>query len=216
MVKYNDSRPDHSEAAVDKEHKAEPVENSERNLSPEKSAYPPNDRVQVDGVYYRTDDNGKIHMYRDDNDKLYKLVPHTEYTVNGYDYKTDDKGRISQVQGTLRITDAQRGPLNARVEDMEEGDERGHIISAKNDGSDRIDNLVPMTKELNDGAYKSFEKSLNDLVKEGHSVDATYKLLYNDGNDTKRPDAFAVTYRVDGKEGETYCRVFDNTAREED
>lgn len=195
-------------------------ENAELVDSKEESEYEPQSRVKVDGIYYRTDDNGKIHMYRDDEDKTYKLIPNNEYTSHGYDYKTDDKGRIFEAHGKLRVTDEERGALNAKVEDMKDGDERGHIISAKNDASDRVDNLVAMTKDLNDGEYKTFEKSLNDLVKEGHDVDVTYTPVYNEGNESKRPDGIAVTYTVDGSKdgenGETYCRVFDNTSREED
>lgn len=186
--------------------KIENAEGVNKETDNEALKYEPQSRVKIDGTYYRTDDNGKIHMYRDNADKLYKLNPNDTYTSKGCEYQTDDKARISTVHNHISVTDAERGSLNAKVEDMRVDDHRGHVVAARNGGSDRIDNVVPMAKELNNGEYKTLENFLNDEAAAGKDVDVTYHLLYNKDNDSKRPDKFVVEYTITDKDGTQISR----------
>ena len=196
----------HIELSGNKTEASEVNEKSETGKSTEKEeedkpTFEPNSKVNIDGNYYRTDDKGNIHMYydKDDKDAPWKLVPDNKYTVNGYEYTTDSKERIVEAKGTITPRDDSRDSLNAKVEDMKENDQRGHVIADVNNGSNRIDNLVAMDKDLNTGKYEDLEKELNKAAKD-HDVKATYTLIYNENNDTKRPDAIAVNYTIDGEE----------------
>src|SRR5699024_22359 len=84
--------------------------------------------IKIDGDSYRVDDNGKPHMKRGE-DKEYHVLPNTKYVVNGYTYQSDDKGRIIHVEGNLVVKDGERASLNAKVADMGDNDQRGHIIA---------------------------------------------------------------------------------------
>ena len=50
--------------------------------------YIPNNEYDLDGIHYKTDDNGNI--YSIDG----KLQPNTTYELNGNIYTTDENGRI--------------------------------------------------------------------------------------------------------------------------
>lgn len=172
----------------------------------QESELPPQKAITTEEGKVRTDDNGKVHMYREDGQ--WKLMPNCEYTSQGYDYQTDDKGRITHVEGTLRLSDESRKSLNAKVEDMEESDQRGHIIADRFDASNRIDNLVPQLAEVNQGEYKALENKMADAVADGHTVDVEYDVLYED--DSKRPTGIYVQYWIDGQYAD---QIFDNVRR---
>lgn len=168
------------------------------------SDYPAQSRVNIDGELYRTDDNGDIHMYYDKENKQWCMMPNAEYESHGYKYKTDADGNIVHAEGKLRLND-ERKPLNDKVEGMEEGDDRGHIIADRFDASNHRDNLVPQLSEQNRGEYKKLENELADAAAEGKEVTASYDLEYSENS--KRPDFITVSYSIDGKE---YVRQFDN------
>jgi len=186
--------------------------------------FPAQEKITIDGESYRTDDRGIPHMYYDKTDKEYpwKLIPDNKYTSCGYEYATDNQGRIRLATGKLYVPqdelreDGQhkRKPLNAKVEDMEDEDQRGHVIADVFGGSNRVDNLVAMGHLTNNLEYKALEKKFKDLVKDGHDVEVTYSLVYNLGNDTKRPDGFALYWKIDGsaddENGKYFNKVTEN------
>ena len=157
----------------------------------------PNSIVTTPEGRFRTDDNGNIHMYYDKENAQWKLIPNNSYDSNGYHYETDESGRITHVEGNLRLNPDGRQSLNAKLEDMKPGDERGHIIADVFCGSNQIDNLVPQTFEVNRVEYKAMENEINAFLKEGQEhpelnreVRAEYEMIYSD--DTKRPKELCV------------------------
>ena len=75
-------------------------------------------------------------------------------------------------------------------------DHQGHLIGHQFDGSDRLENLVPMDKSLNQGDYARLENTLADAVKDGADVKLKVEPVYE--GDSTRPAEFRVTYSIDG------------------
>lgn len=167
---------------------------------------PANERVVIDGTWYRTDDHGHPHMIYDKENADWGLLPNNSYEVNGYRYQTDDRGRISHAEATLQL-EPNRQSLNANVKDMQDGDERGHVIADRFGASNRIDNLAPQLHEINDGRYKALESHFANLVADGHTVYAEYDLLYQDAS--ARPNVTVVSYKVDNGDW-NQMQIFNN------
>lgn len=154
------------------------------------------------------DDNGN--KYREGNE----LLPNNNYEINGYSYETDDKGRIVSAEGKLYI--AEKTPHNnEKVNQMDEyktdyldTDDKGHLIGHQFGGSDKLENLVPMNKEINQQDYNKLECSLADAVKSGADVNLKVEPVY--GDDSSRPSSFKVTTTIDGEKSVT---VFKNEGR---
>lgn len=151
--------------------------------------------IKIDGDSYRVDDNGKPHMKRGE-DKEYHVLPNTKYVVNGYTYQTDDKGRIIHVEGNLVVKDGERSSLNAKVVDMGDNDQRGHIIADIFGGSNQNDNLVAQLQPVNQGSYKILENCLADLSRSQNQVHGNYTIEYSDSS--SRPSAITVNYSING------------------
>lgn len=156
---------------------------------------------------------------KDDNGKDYKvngeLLPNNEYTVRGYEYKTDENGRIISASGDLHWKDHEgRLPLETPIQTIGKGserpdDDRGHLIADEFNGSNGIENLVPMNSELNrNGDYRKLEKEWEQALKDGKSVNVEIEPQYSD--DSRRPDSFIVGYKIDG---EYYEKSFANEAK---
>lgn len=151
--------------------------------------------IKINGDSYRVDDNGTPHMKRGD-DKEYHVLPNTKYVVNGYTYQSDEKGRVIHVEGNLAVKDGERASLNAKVADMGNNDQRGHIIADIFGGSNQNDNLVAQLQSINQGSYKILESSLADLVVSQNRVHGNYTIEYQDGS--SRPSAITVNYSING------------------
>ena len=143
--------------------------------------------------------------YRDDNGKVYRegdrLLPNNEYEVRGYDYKTDSEGRIVEASGKLRLKEPgyEREMENVRNKEGQEyndTDDRGHLIGHQFDGSDRLENLVPMDAKLNQGDFCKLESTLADAVGDGSDVRLKIEPKYE--ADSNRPSEFKVTYSING------------------
>lgn len=169
--------------------------------------YESNAVINEDGERFRTDDNGERYMDYDKENGKWTLKENTAYEVNGYKYETDDNGRIEHVEGNLYMKDGDRASLNADVEDMEEGDDRGHIVADRFNGSNKIDNLVAQSSEVNRGEYKALENELAKAVDEGHDVHVEYEIYYDEESESKRPEEITVKYTIDGV---TKTRIFEN------
>ena len=143
--------------------------------------------------------------YYDDNGIKYRdgdfLLPNTRFEVRGYQYETDDKGRVISAEGQLRMKDQryERDMEDVRKIEGQEyktTDDRGHLIGHQFDGSDRLENLVPMDAKLNQGDFFKLEKTLADAVKDGADVKLKVEPIYE--SDSSRPCEFRVTYIIDG------------------
>jgi hypothetical protein len=59
--------------------------------------------------------------------------------------------------------------------------------------------LNPSDKNLNQSGWKIFENEVRTQAKDpGKVVEIRVEAIYNEGNLTNRPDAFAGSYRVNG------------------
>lgn len=143
------------------------------------------------------DDNGKLCV------KYGKRVPECEYTINGYQYKTDEQGRIASVNGKLHMKDREgRLPIRNSMQEISGGDaqktdDRGHLIGDQFDGSNGLENLVPMAQELNRGAYLKLEQELAAATKARKDVFVDIKVKYE--GDSNRPGCFVIRYSIGGE-----------------
>ena len=154
-----------------------------------------------DAVECFTDATGSI--YRQGN----KLLPNIKFVIGNATYQTDDLGRVVSVTFKnleLKPKGQGRELLNhISIEDLGKGfelpgDQKGHIIGDRFNGSNSIANLVPMSKDLNLSKYKVIENIWAEAIEHGQVVDGTIKLLY-DGI-SFRPSRMDVTYFIDGIE----------------
>ena len=150
-------------------------------------------------------ENAGAKEYYDDNGIKYRegdsLLPNTQYEIRGYQYETDEQGRVVSAEGKLRMKDPsyERDMEDVRKIDGQEyktTDDRGHLIGHQFDGSDRLENLVPMDANLNQGDFKKLENTLADAVKDGADVRLKVEPVYE--GDSTRPTEFRVTYSIDG------------------
>ncbi len=144
--------------------KKEQVAIERLNAPIEKGPYEPNGTIEEDGKSFRIDDNGNKYMSYNSETKNWEGLPDTVYEREGYRYITDDQGRIYMAEGDLRLSDAERKSLNAKVDGMLEGDDRGHIIADRFGASNKNDNLVGQASSVNRSGGEYFE--LEDMFAE--------------------------------------------------
>mgnify|MGYP003269358978 FL=1 len=171
-------------------------------------SYPSNSEVTINNERYRTDDNGQPHMKYNSEAGTWEILPNIEYTINGYTYETNEKEEILHVHGTIHMKEHEgRKPLNDDVPNMQEGDDRGHLIADQFGGSNRLDNLVPMDMHLNRGEYKKMEESIAKAKTEGKEVNIDIGIKYDESG---RPTKFQVSVTING---ETEVHVFSNESQ---
>ena len=184
-----------------KEWKTEQVAAERMNAPIEKGPYEPNGTVTEDGVRYRTDDNGNKYMTYNSETKNWEGMPDTVYEREGYRYITDDQGRIYMAEGDLRLSDADRKSLNAKVDGKLEGDDRGHIIGDRFAGSNKNDNLTGQASSVNraGGEYFEMEEMFAETLENKGSVHSRYVLNYT-GSST-RPNGTRIEYEIHTSDG---------------
>ena len=151
-----------------------------------------NENIQFSEVMENTtlDDTGKPYI------KDGELIPNNTYEINGVKYETDDKGRIIHAETSVEINNEPRPSLNSRkVDGLEPGDDKGHIVAHILGGADTEGNLVAMDSKLNRGEYKSMELGAKRALEEGKEVIMTVDIEYE--GDSKRPKSFTVTLEID-------------------
>lgn len=135
-----------------------------------------------------------------------EMDANTTYERNGYTYETDDHGRVTEVYGDLHLGESYRTGHQTEVGHMGvEGDEGGHLVGARFEGSPEGVNLVPQDMHLNRSDWKMMENEWATALEEGKEVTFDTSLGY-DGDDS-RPTDFIVTYMLDG---EPHVRHFPN------
>lgn len=139
-----------------------------------------------------------------------KLLPENSFSVNGYDYVTDNSGRIISAEGKLKMYDPDYHRNMEKVRDFEgqdyrKNDESGHLIGHQFGGSDKLENLVPMDRDLNRRDYKKLEIELAKAVQEGSDVRLKVEPVYK--GTANRATEFKVSYSIDGNKN---IIVFEN------
>lgn len=190
------------------------IEPTQKFQNSEKEKYDPDKRIEThhrneyNQILNQSDELIESEVKYDDNGKIYKkngdLLANTEYTIRGYNYKTDDQSRIISVQGDLHWKEHEgRLPLEVDIHTIGKGsersdDDRGHLIADEFNGSNGIENLVPMNSELNrNGDYRKLEKEWEQALHDKQNVHVDIEPVYSDAS--KRPDKFIVKYTVDGE-----------------
>ena len=75
-------------------------------------------------------------------------------------------------------------------------DQGGHIVGSRFFGPGEQINLYPQSANLNQGAWKQMESSWADEMVAGKDVKIQVDAVFNGAS--KRPDAFEVSYWIDG------------------
>lgn len=154
----------------------------------------PNNTYVLDGITYKTDDNGNV--YNIDG----KLQPNTTYELNGNIYTTDENGRIISCEAkpvrtmeNSRDNEAQR---QAGGKDRRANDQGGHIVGRDLNGDGGIGNLIAMDSRINQSDYKRMENDVKAALDEGREVTTKTEMTYS--GDSERPDKITVAVTVDG------------------
>lgn len=132
------------------------------------------------------------------------LKENEDYEAKGYYYQTDEHGRITCCAGDLRLEQGVRNTTAQRTvggEDREEYDDGGHLIATRFGGSGELDNLVPMSQDVNrsSGEWYALEESWAKELSKDNEVNVQIYVEYDD-SESKRPEGFDVMYTVTDKE----------------
>ena len=130
----------------------------------------PNNKYEINGYSYETDDKGRIIL------------------VEGILHIKDRDGRLPIIDSMEVVSKG----------DHKEGDDRGHFIADQMGGSNGMENLFPQDANINRKDYRNFENELAKEVKDGKEVYVKIEVIYSD--DSRRPEALVVNYSIDGKE----------------
>ncbi|MBC1777182.1 DNA/RNA non-specific endonuclease [Listeria seeligeri] len=136
---------------------------------------------------------------RKDLDKSVQYI-----TEDGYKYTTDELGRIVDVDAEeLVLETAERNEGMQRIagrEDRLPDDDGGHLIGSQFHGSGDIDNLVAQNSQINrsGGEWYSMEQEWASALKETPPRKVTVKIEPQYSGTSLRPDAFRVSYSIEG------------------
>lgn len=121
------------------------------------------------------------------------------FNENGFTYTVDKNGTIT-ANGKVEADNGVKCGTRTTPDGMKYGDQRGHIIAAREGGVNKNFNMTAQDGKLNQGAYKTAEKAEIDLAKQGYDVQ-TSKTAFVSNQLGGRPDAYMVndTISLDGK-----------------
>lgn len=131
------------------------------------------------------------------------LAENVNYEASGYYYQTDEQGRITSCAGDLRLEQGIRNETAQRAaggQDREAYDDGGHLIATRFGGSGELDNLVPMSQDINrrGGEWYDLEESWADELSRGNEVNVQIYIEYDEGSN--RSSGFDVLYTVTNSE----------------
>lgn len=150
-----------------------------------------------------TSENEALGHFNEDG----SLRGNENYEANGYYYQTDGHGRITSCAGDLRLEQGIRNTAAQRCvggDDREDYDDGGHLIATRFGGSGELDNLVPMSQDINrrSGEWYDLEESWAEELSRGNEVNVQIYIEYSEGSN--RPSGFDVMYTVtDTETGES-------------
>ncbi len=129
------------------------------------------------------------------------LVQNIIYDVDDILYYTDNLGRVFKTSADLDdIARIRLGNQQIRAVDVKDGvrgvDQGGHIVGSRFFGPGEQINLYPQSANLNQGAWKTMENNWAAEMVLGKDVKIEVEAIFN-GN-SSRPDAFEVSYWIDG------------------
>jgi hypothetical protein len=139
-------------------------------------------------------------------------MPNAKYTFDGVTWKTDRLGRLDSVEGPVSLNPVGRNDpvLQRRIGyNGPDTDVGFHVWPDQWGGPTSMVNVVAGNgkpigdglRNLNNGDYADFERKVTELAKDPNKqVEARVTPIYADGNTSRRPDFFNVSYRVDGGE----------------
>lgn len=114
----------------------------------------------------------------------------------------DPKTGTVTYRGSCEITKGDHSSMPRRTDAYLETDERGHLQASSLGGSNRPDNVVPQSADLNHGGYYQMEMGERSVLKEGGSIESE-KIAYVGGQPGDRPTAFMVNDTVAYADGQT-------------
>lgn len=123
------------------------------------------------------------------------------FNENGFTY-TVDENRTITAEGKIEADNGVKCGTRVTPDGMKEGDQRGHIIAAREGGLNKAYNMTAQDGKVNQGAYKTVEKSEVDLAKKGYDVQ-TSKTAYVSNQPGGRPDAYMVNDKITSPDGKT-------------
>ena len=162
----------------------------------------PEIREAEDTEVNETQERSHREKLADHFESTYSLKPNEKYESNEYRYETDRNGRIKRCEGTLRLEEGKRyNNHQVRVggKDRLETDEGGHLIANEFGGSGRVDNLIPMDKDLNHKEYRDLERDWEKALERGDEVEVKITCVYS--GDSERPTEIRVRYRITDQNG---------------
>lgn len=104
--------------------------------------------------------------------------------------------------GPSIITKGNHARMPSRTDAYLSTDERGHIQASCLGGSNKKDNVVPQSADLNHGSYYSMEKGERAVLNNESEI-WSEKIAYVSNQPGNRPDAFIVNDKVTYADGQT-------------
>lgn len=149
--------------------------------------------------------DGPIRLETSDPDHKEQLnhpAPDSTIIVDDrFTYRTDDQGRVTHASARLTVVDLDHPRSRSAQTELVgrlPGDHAGHIFARIFQGPADSINLTPMeANKVNLSAYKKIENTWRSALEDGKDVRVEVELVYR--KDSMRPDAFAVTYWIDGQ-----------------
>lgn len=123
------------------------------------------------------------------------------YNENGFTYTVDDNGTIT-AEGKIESDNGVKCGARVTPNGMVDGDQRGHIIAAREGGVNKGFNMTAQDGRLNQGAYKGAERAEINLAKQGYDVQ-TSKTAYVSNQQGGRPDAYMINDTITAPNGKT-------------
>jgi hypothetical protein len=129
------------------------------------------------------------------------LQPNSVYIERrtGYTYRTDGSGRVDSISGRLRAGHGNRNSYQQGVSgrrDRRATDQGGHLFAHIFRGPGERVNLVPMSSNLNNGAWRAMERRWADALARGDTVHVEGRVVYPPGSE--RPSRFVVVETING------------------
>ena len=133
------------------------------------------------------------------------LVKNMKYDVDAFIYETDELGRVLRTDADLDdVVRIRLGKQQIKAVDVKDGvrgtDQGGHIVGSRFFGPGEQINLYPQSANLNQGAWKQMENTWADAMVAGKDVKIKVEAVFEGAS--KRPEAFEVSYWIDGAKTE--------------
>lgn len=120
------------------------------------------------------------------------------YVDNGYTFSVSDNGTIT-AEGKVP-TEGVSCKGRVTPDGMKTGDQRGHLIAAREGGPNKGYNMTAQNGNLNQGQYKTVENAEVSLARQGYDVN-TSKTAFVSNQEGGRPDAYMINDTITSPDG---------------